>query len=80
MTIKKFLQEYNAMYETIYNYNAERGEYPGEKLVTWAFDEWLTHENNKDLLREIVKERQDMFVSDRECAAFMLTLDKLSLI
>lgn len=73
MTIKQFIKIMGQEYEKLYN---APGETPGERIAVYAFDEWITKQENKELLRAVAEERHDIITSDREAAAFMFALEK----
>ena len=79
MTIKEFIKRMSEKYEEIYEHESETGaDYPGARLATWAFDKWASDEEHRAILKEVIKERGDFISSDREAAAFMLTLEGIN--
>lgn len=79
-TIKEFVKEFGTMYSEIYETEAAGEDYPGARLATWAFDEFGKTDAGRDLINAYIEEAQDLITSDREAAAFMLTLDRFGLI
>ena len=79
MSIKEFIRRMSEKYNEIYEHEAETGaDYPGARLAAWAFDKWASDEDHRAILKEVIEERGDFISSDREAAAFMLTLEGIN--
>jgi hypothetical protein len=64
-------------YDRIYDAN----DYvEGFRIAVWAFDAFVSERKNKEFLKAVVAERNDMVVSDREAAAFMFAMERCELI
>lgn len=69
INLKDFLKSFNEMHDYIYLNPKLNGIYQ----ATLAFDKFLASEG-KDFIISFVEFRKDFIASDREAAAFMLTL------
>lgn len=79
MSIKEFIKRMSEKYDEIYEHEAETGaDYPGARLAAWAFDKWTKDEENREIMKAVIEERGDFISSDREAAAFMLTLEGIN--
>lgn len=77
MTNKQIIQRFNEIYETLYNSDTVPANY---NLMIDMFDHMMEFNNQfKSAMIEVEKERQDVFMSDRECAAIMYTLTELKI-
>ena len=72
--MKTFLDKFNQEYDFLYNADVNNQYVAGSREALAYFDNNLT-EVEQNVLREFVKYRQDVIMSDREAIAFMFTLD-----
>lgn len=73
INIHEFKKQYDNNYDWLYNGGDELSDYPqlvqdGDALISYL------RENRPDFLDEWIEYRQDLMVSDREVAAFALTI------
>ena len=72
--MKNFLNKFNQEYDFLYNADVKNQYVAGSNEALAYFDNGLT-ENEKQVLTDFVKYRQDVIMSDREIIAFIFTLD-----
>lgn len=73
MTIKEFLEKYNANYNTLHNRSDDRW-----MSIVEMGDYWLQSDTAVgEFLHECARERGDYFTSDREVAAVFYTLAEM---
>jgi len=71
ITVEDFLRKYSKNYSWLYDhYDA----HPDRRKALEAFDEYVNTESGLNFIRKVSRARGDGFCSDRECAAFMLTV------
>lgn len=71
--IADFLNKFDDNYDFIYDANSKNKEVAGQREAAAAFDDFL--KQHGDFVREFVNYRGDFISSDREAAAFMLTMN-----
>ncbi|WP_028124741.1 hypothetical protein [Eremococcus coleocola] len=78
--MQKLLNQFNKIYEQLYNNDSKNIYTCGYNEAVTAFDEKMKDDSFKKLLGEFILFSGDFIMSDREAAAFMFALSDLDMI
>lgn len=76
INIHEFSKKFSDNYDWLYNYNGNDYDDVVAELC-FIFDNYYT-KKHKDFVVEFIHYRMDYLTSDRECAAFVLTMEEMA--